>query len=420
MGSPAIVLVSKFLPSSAKKFSSYINYIDREDAKRNYTFSTYSLYNDYMGNPQKTTSLFNNKTDCMSEPEKKNSKELFRKAQENDSIMWQDVFSFDNKWLENQGLFNTRTKELDEKKLKNAVRESINYCLDKQGINESATWNGAIHYNTDNIHVHVAICEPNPTTKRGKKTQKTLDTMKSKLVNELLDNNEYYKEINKSIRENLVQPSKEFSIESDKYMKELMIKAIENLPTDKKQWKYGYNTMKDTNKYLDMMTDHYIKTYKKDEFDDLVSKLDEHEKALKEIYGVGSREKYKDYKQNKLDDLYKRMGNSMIPEIKEFIKKENVLSNNSINKINFEKIFNEEPIQQNKYINDAKNNMENKSDLDSIVKNKFKKRTHNRKVILSKKDMNKIKKALGNEFDNIKNVNYYEKLQHKIDNNFKL
>lgn len=420
MGSPAIVLVSKFLPSSAKKFSSYINYIDREDAKRNYTFSTYSLYNDYMGNPQKTTSLFNNKTDCMSEPEKKISKELFRKAQENESIMWQDVFSFDNKWLENQGLFNTRTKELDEKKLKNAVRESINYCLDKQGINESATWNGAIHYNTDNIHVHIAICEPNPTTKRGKKTQKTLDTMKSKLVNELLDTNEYYKEINKSIRENLVQPNKEFSIESDKYMKELMIKAIENLPTDKKQWKYGYNTMKDTNKYLDMMTDHYIKTYKKDEFDDLVSKLDEHEKVLKEIYGVGSREKYKDYKQNKLDDLYKRMGNSMIPEIKEFIKKENVLSNNSINKINFEKMFNEEPIQQNKYINDAKNNMENKSDLDSIVKNKFKKRTHNRKVILSKKDMNKIKKALGNEFDNIKNVNYYEKLQHKIDNNFKL
>lgn len=420
MGSPAIVLVSKFLPSSAKKFSSYINYIDREDAKRNYTFSTYSLYNDYMGNPQKTTSLFNNKTDCMSEPEKKISKELFRKAQENESIMWQDVFSFDNKWLENQGLFNTRTKELDEKKLKNAVRESINYCLDKQGINESATWNGAIHYNTDNIHVHVAICEPNPTTKRGKKTQKTLDTMKSKLVNELLNTNEYYKEINKSIRENLVQPNKEFSIESDKYMKELMIKAIENLPPDKKQWKYGYNTMKDTNKYLDMMTDHYIKTYKKDEFDDLVSKLDEHEKVLKEIYGVGSREKYKDYKQNKLDDLYKRMGNSMIPEIKEFIKKENDLSNNSINKINLEKMFNEERIQQNKYIDDAKNNMKNKSDLDSIVKNKFKKRTHHRKVILSKKDMNKIKKALGNEFDNIKNMNYYEKLQHKIDNNIKL
>lgn len=32
--------------------------------------------------------------------------------------MWQDVFSFDNLWLEKNGLYNSRTHELDERKIK--------------------------------------------------------------------------------------------------------------------------------------------------------------------------------------------------------------------------------------------------------------------------------------------------------------
>ena len=122
-------------------------------------------------------------------------------AQKNKSIMWQDVFSFDILWLEKNGLYNSRTHELDERKIKNAVRKSIALSLDNLGITDSAIWNGAIHFNTDNIHIHVAICEPNPTKERGKKKQKTLDNMKSVFVNELLDSKEIYKDINNIIRD---------------------------------------------------------------------------------------------------------------------------------------------------------------------------------------------------------------------------
>ena len=379
MATPGIIVSSKFIECSAKEFNSYIDYIDRKEAIRNNAYNRYSLYNDYMGNPTKTTGLFNNDVDFMNEKDKENSKELFAKAQENKSIMWQDVYSFDNKWLIKQGLYNPITKELDEEKIKRAVRKSTNYILEKDGLKDSCIWNGAIHYNTDNIHIHVAICEPNPTTKRGKRTQKTLDNMKSIFANELLNDKELYKEINKNIREDIIKPKKDFSSFNDKKMKKLLLKAVKNLPKDKRHWHYEYNTMSKSNMYIDEMTKHYINTYKKDEFDTFIKNLDKQEEIFKEIYGVGSRKKYKDYKQNKIDELYKRMGNTILKEIKDYVREEEL----------------------KKYEN-------NKS------------KWFNLKINFSKSDINKIKKAMSNDLDSYKNMSYYEQLQRKIDNGIEL
>lgn len=364
-----VVVVSKFLLSSDKKFKKYINYMGRDEAIRNEYFNHYSVYEDYMGNPEKTTGLFDNFKNIMSQSDKDKAQKLFEQAQQNGSVMWQDVFSFDNKWLEEQGLYDPLTGSLDENKIKNAVRKAINYSLKKKDMEYSAIWNGAIHYNTDNIHIHVAICEPNPKTTRGKRTQKTLDTMKSVFVNELLNSKENYKDINNSIRNEIINSDKKVK---DRRLKILSKKVIKNLPDDKRQWHYGYNTMKEANKYLDEMTEYYIKTYKKDEYEELLKKLDKQEQILKEAYGEGGREKYKDYKQNKIDELYKRMGNAFLSEIKDIE-------------------YNSKKNQQNHF-----------------------KKGYNRSI-LNQKDINKIKKALGNEVDNAKNMNYYEQLQQKID-----
>ena len=377
-----VVIVSKFLTSSSKKFNSYIDYIGREEAIRNEKFSRYSLYEDYMGNPSKTTGLFNADSDLMNEDEKINAQKLFRKAQKNNSIMWQDVFSFDNDWLKEQGLYNPITKELDEVKIKDAVRKSIDYSLGKKDILESSVWNGAIHYNTDNIHIHVAICEPEPTVHRGKRTQKTLDEMKSKFVNELLNSNENYKDINNIIRSEIIGENNNSLVLKDKKLKSLMKDVIKNLPDDKRHWHYGYNTMNDSKKYLDEMAKYYIDTYKKVEFNELLTKLNKQELILKETYGVGNRAKYKDYKQSKIDDLYKRMGNAFLSEIKDYIKsEEETQKQHNLNKGNTYKFHGK---------------------------------------IMSKRDLNKIKKALGNEFDSVKNLNYYQQLQQKIDNDISI
>ena len=237
--SPGVIIKSQFVTFNEKCFSSYIDYMDRNEAIRNQTYNRYSLYNDYMGNPLKTTGLFNKDTNLMSENEKVLAKELFKKAQENKSNLWQDVFSFDNKWLEKQGLYNPKTKELDEKKIKDAVRKSIEYAIEKKGISETSIWTGAIHYNTQHIHVHVAICEPKPTLKRGKRTQKTLDTMKSKFVNELLQSKENELDINNIIRKDIINNKKNSKIQVDKNLQKLSKKVIENLPKNKTHWHYG-------------------------------------------------------------------------------------------------------------------------------------------------------------------------------------
>ncbi len=367
--SVGVVVISKFLISSNKKFKKYINYMGRDEAIRNEYFNRYSIYEDYMGNPEKTTGLFDSNSNCMSKEEKEYAQKLFEQAQQNGSVMWQDVFSFDNKWLEEQGLYDPLTGSLDENKIKNAVRKAIDYSLEKKDMKDTAIWNGAIHYNTDNIHIHVAICEPNPKTTRGKRTQKTLDKMKSVFVNELLDSRENYKDINNSIRNEIIDSNKKVK---DKKLKRLAKKVIKNLPDDKRQWHYGYNTMKEANKYLDEMTEYYIKTYKRKEYEELLKKLDKQEQILKEAYGEGGREKYKDYKQNKIDELYQRMGNAFLTEIKNI-------------QLEYKKTYNKP----------------------------FKKRYN--KTILSKKDINRINKALGNEVERAKNISYYEQLQQKID-----
>lgn len=207
-----IVHKVRWIQSNSKKFSKYIDYIDREEAVRNYKFEDFSLYNDYMDNPSKSGNLFTADKDFLNEYERRNLKNCFSIAQENESLMWQDVFSFDNEWLEKEGLYDKKTGVLNEKKIIEAVRSSMNELIKKEGF-DSLLWSGSLHYNTDNIHVHVASVEINPTGKsreRGKRKPKTLINMKSKFANNLIDRSKEQKEINDMIIKNIIDGKKDF------------------------------------------------------------------------------------------------------------------------------------------------------------------------------------------------------------------
>ncbi|WP_331805927.1 relaxase MobL [Virgibacillus dokdonensis] len=52
-------------------------------------------------------------------------KQQFQLGQKKGSPMWQDVLSFDNAFLEEQGLYNSKTKQLDERRMKNIVRGAV-------------------------------------------------------------------------------------------------------------------------------------------------------------------------------------------------------------------------------------------------------------------------------------------------------
>ncbi|WP_257130873.1 relaxase MobL, partial [Bacillus thuringiensis] len=75
-----------------------------------------------MGNEEKTSSLFTKEEDVVSLDGKNRLKEAFKKAQKNKSVLWQDVISFDNEWLEKHGIYDSKSKMLDEEILKDVTR----------------------------------------------------------------------------------------------------------------------------------------------------------------------------------------------------------------------------------------------------------------------------------------------------------
>ncbi|PFX72327.1 hypothetical protein COL38_31625, partial [Bacillus toyonensis] len=210
---PGVVLKTKFVLPSSDAFQNYIDYVDREEAKSEVKLNPkmFETYQDYMGDSEKTSALFTEHANRLTESEKKSLKEMFKTAHENGSIMWQDVISFHNPWLEKQGIYDEKTKTLDEKKLMDVTRLAMKEMQKREGIEKSSIWSAAIHFNTDNIHIHVATVEPFPTRERGKRKPKTLDAMKGKVVNNLLDRKQEQKQINDLIRNNMVGRKKEDS-----------------------------------------------------------------------------------------------------------------------------------------------------------------------------------------------------------------
>lgn len=96
---PGLVAVTKFVRPGSKTFASYINYMDRDEAiKGGNVRASYSAYSEeYMGNPEKSTGLFSMDYDQLSADTAQIYKEQFQKAQDDGSLLWQTVISFDNK-----------------------------------------------------------------------------------------------------------------------------------------------------------------------------------------------------------------------------------------------------------------------------------------------------------------------------------
>src|SRR5699024_10242710 len=129
--SPAVVLRSKFITPGSSVFNNYINYMDREDAKRNVEinhasdhendFDVFYQFMDYMNNNTKKGELYTESQDYLNDIEKKKMKKQFQIAQQNESPMWQDVISFDNDWLEKQDVYNSKNHTVDETKMRSIV-----------------------------------------------------------------------------------------------------------------------------------------------------------------------------------------------------------------------------------------------------------------------------------------------------------
>lgn len=339
MTTPAIILKSKYIVPSSKEYKDYINYINRDDAKINLdvdvrdndnSFKVFHTYMDYMNDDEKKGQLFGKYKDLFNNNDLDNIRNQFTIAQKNQSPMWQDVISFDNDFLEEIGIYDSKTGYVDEVKLKNIARETVKSMAENERIEvDSLEWTGAIHHNTDNIHIHLAITEPYPTRKkinyngkmeyRGKRKPKTLDKMKRCVAKNLYDRNKDLQKIDELIREP-VNRKRSINLSNDDNYSHHFQEALKKLPKDKRQWQYGYNTVNSARKHIDAISNQFMESFYPDELKELETKLDEQVDVASKLYGENSRAK--EYKDNKLSDLKKRLGNAILQELKEYDTKE--------------------------------------------------------------------------------------------------
>lgn len=373
-----IILANKYCSSGDRRFTGYINYIDRDNAVRNEHMEAFNLYQNYMENPEKSSGLFTEEQDYLSMEKKQALKKVFQKAQENGSLMWQPVISFDNQWLEENGLWDKENRILDESKIREFTRKSIGRMLKNENL-EHAVWSASIHYNTDNIHIHVAVVEPVPmrekklyktydylpdpqgdymrskygtylraTTKNikyysessakykrvermdekgkpimqegyvGRFKGKSIEACKSTFVNEILNEKEYGIQINSLIRESFVKRMKETEFSIDPELKEQFLKLHAAMPRSGNRglWNYNSNIMQPLRPEIDALSDAYLEKYHPSEFKELQNLVIVRSTQYAKAYGNTNRE----YAENKMKDLHTRLGNVILKEIREYDK----------------------------------------------------------------------------------------------------
>lgn len=389
---PAIVMVCEFEKNNFKDYGGYIDYIDREETHNELDLKSinYAEYLEYMDSKNRkkekdktTVKLFTEDKDILSDEDKEKLKDAYRIAQERGSYLWKDVFSFDNEWLEENKYYNSENKKLNEGKIREAIREAMSLRIEKENLNE-AVWTADIHYNTDNIHIHTSLVELEPSKKKGKLKPQTLGKMKSAFVNSLVDRNEEHDKINELMREKIVNRKKDINTFRDKEMKKQFINIIKLLPEDLRQWQYAYNSIDEARPLIDNLSKYYINNYCKEDFNELDKLLDVEVEEYKRLYGEGregkEKGKYKDYKTNELDYLYKRMGNAFLTEMRSYAK------------------------EQRKDLKLIEGRGEGNKDFKSF-----------NKINITRKQIDYVKRGFSNEVQHIKNRKAYKELQKEIE-----
>ncbi|HCY1035858.1 TPA: hypothetical protein O0748_002439 [Staphylococcus aureus] len=330
---PKIITKSEFEQANNKQsYSNYVNYVNRKESQNKFNNQfKHDIYIHYVFDESKTQSMFNNEKNFMNDEDINNLKKSFKNAQEKNGIMWKEVISFDNDTLIKEGLYDSKTKILDEQKFRNSTRKMMEKFEDKEGLKNNLKWGASIHYNTDNIHVHVAGVENNITRERGKIKQSTIDSMKSTFANNLFDISGERKAINEFIRDRIVKGLKENDeLQFDKSFKKQTKKIhnkLKDIPLN--QWNYNNNSLKHVRPDIDKLSEMYIQKYYSSEYKDFKDKLVQQSDIYKSTYGEKSN--YKNYIDTKLEDLYSRSGNTILKNIKQFHQNPNTSNRNKTN-----------------------------------------------------------------------------------------
>lgn len=440
---------------SSQSFEGYLDYMDRKNAllaqskltaeervslgeinKRLADYST--LSKAQIESMQKetqekiwslNTGMFDFNNDDLTQQEVEQYKELFDRANKNESVLFQDVVTFDTKALIEAGLYNPYSNELKREPLIMAGRKMMNVLYEKEKLNGSTISVGEIHYNTGHFHVHFATTEVEPTRemifvkennryeRKGQRSYETLEKMKSTFANLIFDRSSELERLNdlrnglrNEIKTEMATPKKESVL----LLKELKAQ----LPENQSKWN-SKNLTPESRETMNQLIDSLMKDNGHfEEFKQLVKEEDIFKKAT---YGEGDPNKEKksfyDGRMYGTDGIYYRLGNSILQELKKendssqqdkHFHRSSVSGQQNPNKEIYNRMKQEYFMRKD--TNESRSPPKrNPSERTKPFKESFK---YRRSVTNQVKHLERV---TSNEFDQFKNKVAFEKLQREIE-----
>ena len=321
MSTPAVVFSLGFTYNWAIGGYDFLEYMDRPEAfdKTNHLNDEYKDFIDYMSNSEKSDGLFNAQSDLLTANDKEKYRQLETVSRNAGCPKYYGVVSFDNNFLIENGLM-TSDGKLDVHGIKELGREGINAMISTSNKldNDNVYWTGAIHTNTDNIHIHFSICEYERREDRCKVYRdkdcievKAFDKLKSKIVNRVLGS-EYSRQLTELERKS-IKPALSSGYSG---CAEQLIKLADKLPSEG-GWQYGRPKMRAYRDDIDHTVDAVIAADPKlnDLWKQYNDMLDSRTDYLRKIYGEGERHLYTTFKPNRLADFHRELGNQLLNDL---------------------------------------------------------------------------------------------------------
>ena len=321
MSTPAVVFSLGFTYNWAIGGYDFLEYMDRPEAfdKTKHLEDEYKDFIDYMSNKEKSDGLFNADSDLLNEEDKNRYRELETVSRAAGCPKYYGVVSFDDNFLLENGI-KTADGKLDIHRIKELGREGINAMISTSNKldNDNVYWTGAIHTNTDNVHIHFSICEYERREDRCKVYRdkdcievKAFDKLKSKIVNRVLgcDYSKQLTELERSVIK--ADLGKGYSS-----CREQLIQLADKLPPEG-GWQYGRPKMKPYRTAIDRTVDSIISSDAQlsDAWQRYNKMLDERTEYLRKIYGEGERHLYCNFKTNRIENFYKELGNQLLGDL---------------------------------------------------------------------------------------------------------
>lgn len=332
-----IVTKTKFISPSDRRYGKAIDYISREAAQRNHVVESYHVFAGdealkIKNDEGRLTSLFTKNKSYLDLQEKEKLKRGFEVAKKNESPMWQTVFSFDNEYLKEVGLYSEgEHRFLNHEAIRNAARVSMNKMIDDMQLGDTVEWAGAIHFNTDNIHIHtmMVVKQPegvlekmtykNQSVYRGKIPPVTQRAMKSAFANSIENREPALTRISQLMRQDLKK-----TIQEKEWMKDAallyQLNLLKNdLPDNKRLWQYRRSEVSSLRPKIDSIAEKIMNEYNENGLEEFDQLLKEQSDFYSRVYGENAKTGNlgKTYAENKRQELREGLGNALLGQLKE-------------------------------------------------------------------------------------------------------